>query len=59
MSNRETKTVRPPPLVVKESAEELLAHATQLRAVAQGILARAGELIEVAEEMRRSNGGAA
>lgn len=59
MNSRESKTVRPPEPAVNEMAEEMLEHATRLRAVAQGILTRAGELVEVAEEMRRARGGAA
>lgn len=42
----------PPPPPTDATAEELLRYAEQLRAVAGAILARAGELTEVALEMR-------
>ena len=54
MSERnQVKTLPPPPM--REAAESLLKQADQLRIVAARILARAGELVEVAEEMRRAS----
>lgn len=52
--NAAGKTLPPPP--AGANADELLRYAAQLRAVAGAILARAGELAEVAEEMKGRTG---
>lgn len=53
----DTKTVRPPPMVLIEHGDSLIERGEELRAVAQRILSTAGELIEAGLEMKRSNGG--
>lgn len=54
MSERNTTPTTPPP-PMREAATELLEQADKLRVIAARILCRAGELIEVAEEMRRAS----
>jgi hypothetical protein len=54
MADRNDKKTTPPPPMVS-AADDLLRYADQLGSIAQQLLTRRGELVEVALEMKRAS----